>query len=113
MKLSKEWAQPYPLTNAIENRNRITRAGSGLFRLQRSEHDIHSLLYYSKNSRRAKDRADRRGAWLHHSAVGQEPRNLQAIVRRRWGKLDFETVKNIHESLSEMLEERKEDLELS
>lgn len=51
------------------------------------------------------------GCTIPLSAKSQKE-TFQAIVEETLGEnCDFETVKNIHESLSEMLEERKEDPE--
>lgn len=75
--------------------------------------DLHSLLYYSKNPEKLNVQLidEVLGCTIPLSAKSQKE-TFQAIVEETLGEnCDFETVKNIHESLSEMLEERKEDPE--
>lgn len=118
VKLSKEGLSYNPLTNAIENRNRdwlVEAPDLGfLFPAFNDRNtDIHSLLYYSKNSEELKTELidEVLGCTIPLSAKSQKE-TFQAIVEETLGEnCDFETVKNIHESLSEMLEERKEDPE--
>ena len=118
VKLSKEGLSYNPLTNTIENRNRdwlVEAPDLGfLFPAFNDRNtDIHSLLYYSKNAEELKTELidEVLGCTIPLSAKSQKE-TFQAIVEETLGEnCDFETVKNIHESLSEMLEERKEDPE--
>ena len=74
--------------------------------------DLHSLLYYSKNPEKLNVQLidEVLGCTIPLSAKSQKE-TFQAIVEETLGEnCDFETVKNIHESLSEMLEERKEEM---
>ena len=75
--------------------------------------DLHSTLYYSKN-----------GDDLHDSFIeqmlgcplplpaGYQKESFQAIIEETLGETcSYETVKNIHETLSEMMEEHKDQPE--
>lgn len=118
VKLSKEGLSYNPLTNAIENRNRdwlVEAPNLGfLFPAFNDRNtDLHSLLYYSKNPEELKTQLvdEVLGCTIPLSAKSQKE-TFQAIVEETLGEnCDFEAVKNIHESLSEMMEERKEDPE--
>ena len=73
--------------------------------------DLHSLLYYSKNSEDLKDIFVELilGCPLPLSAGGQKE-TFHALIEETLGETcDIEVVKNIHEKLNEMVEEHKED----
>ena len=75
--------------------------------------DIHSLLYYTKDAEELKDLfVDRLlGCPLPLSAGGQKE-TFQTIIEETLGETcDIETVKSIHEKLTEMVEEHKEEVE--
>ncbi len=118
VKLSKAGLSYKPTTNTIENRNRdwlVETPNLGfLFPAFNDRNtDLHNLLYYSKNAEELSTRLidEVFGCKPPLSAKSQKE-TFQAIVEETLGEnCDFETVKNIHESLSEMLEERKEDPE--
>lgn len=74
--------------------------------------DIHSTLYYSRNPEDLKENfADLMlGCPLPLSASVQKE-TFQALVEETLGDAcDFEVVKNIHEKLTEMVDEHKEEL---
>ncbi len=73
--------------------------------------DIHSTLYYSKNSEELKESFAEQllGCPLPLSAGGQKE-TFQALIEETLGETcDIEVVKNIHEKLNEMVEEHKEE----
>jgi len=73
--------------------------------------DLHSILYYSKNSEDLKDIFVELilGCPLPLSAGGQKE-TFHALIEETLGETcDIEVVKNIHEKLNEMVEEHKED----
>ena len=73
--------------------------------------DIHSLLYYAKNPEELPDTLidELLGCVIPMSAKSQKE-TFQAIVEETLGEnCDFETVKNIHENLSELVEETKDE----
>ncbi len=73
--------------------------------------DLHSLLYYSKDSEDLKDIFVELilGCPLPLSAGGQKE-TFHALIEDTLGETcDIEVVKNIHEKLNEMVEEHKED----
>lgn len=75
--------------------------------------DIHSVLYYSKDSEELKEGFVNQmlGCPLPLSAGGQKE-TFQALVEETLGETcDVEMVKNIHEKLTEMVEEHKEEPE--
>lgn len=75
--------------------------------------DIHSTLYYSKDSEELNESFVEQllGCPLPLSAGGQKE-TFQTLVEETLGETcDIEVVKNIHEKLTEMAEEHKEDLE--
>lgn len=72
--------------------------------------DIHSTLYYSKNPEEAHPEFVDfvLGASLPLSA-GSQKETFQALIEETLGEeADYEVVKNIHENLTEMIEEHKE-----
>ncbi len=73
--------------------------------------DIHSLLYYSRNPEQMPERLidELLGCVIPMSAKSQKE-TFQAIVEETLGdNCDFETVKNLHENLNEILEETKDE----
>lgn len=75
--------------------------------------DIHSTLYYSKDSEDLKEAfVDQLlGCPLPLSAGGQKE-TFQTLIEETLGETcDIETVKNIHEKINEMVQEHKEDPE--
>ena len=72
--------------------------------------DIHSTLYYSKNPEEAHSEFvdGILGAVLPMSA-GSQKETFQALIEETLGEeAEYEIVKNIHENLTEMIEEHKE-----
>lgn len=72
--------------------------------------DIHSTLYYSKNPEEAHSEFvdGILGAVLPLSA-GSQKETFQTLIEETLGEeADYEIVKNIHENLTEMIEEHKE-----
>lgn len=75
--------------------------------------DLHSTLYYSKDSEELNEGFVEQllGCPLPLSAGGQKE-TFQTLVEETLGETcDIEVVKNIHEKLTEMVEEHKEELE--
>lgn len=73
--------------------------------------DIHSLLYYAKNPEQMPERLidELLGCVMPMSAKSQKE-TFQALVEETLGdNCDFETVKNLHENLNEILEETKDE----
>ena len=105
-----------PPKNTIENRERDWLVGSPiqgfLFPAFNNRNaDIHSLLYYVRNSEELPDGLIDQllGCIVPMSAKSQKE-TFQAIVEETLGEYcDFETVKNIHENLSELVEETKDE----
>ena len=118
VKLSKAGLCYNSMNNTIENRNRdwlVEAPDLGfLFPAFNDRNtDIHSLLFYSKNAEELKIQLidEVLGCTIPMSAKNQKE-TFQAIVEETLGEnCDFETVKNIHESLNEMLEEKADDPE--
>lgn len=116
VKLSKAGLCYNSMTNAIENRTRdwLVEAPihSFLFPAFNDRNtDIHSLLFYSKNSEQLPDTLvdGLLGCVIPMTAKDQKE-TFQAIVEETLGEsCDFETVKNIHENLSELVEETKDE----
>ena len=73
--------------------------------------DIHSLLYYSKNpDERNADFAEAMlGCTLPLSAASQKESFQSVVSDTLGGECTFEAVKEIHEALNSLLEERKDD----
>lgn len=75
--------------------------------------DLHSTLYYSKDPEELKDGfvGELLGCPLPLSA-GSQKETFQALIEETLGEdCDIETVKNIHDRLTEMAEEHKEEPE--
>lgn len=73
--------------------------------------DIHSLLYYSKNAEELRDGFVEQllGCPLPLSA-GSQKETFQTLIEETLGETcDIEVVKNIHDKLTEITEEHKED----
>lgn len=116
VKLSKAGLCYNSMTNTIENRTRdwLVEAPihSFLFPAFNDRNtDIHSLLFYSKNPEQLPDTLvdGLLGCVIPMTAKDQKE-TFQAIVEETLGEsCDFETVKNIHENLSELMEETKDE----
>mgnify|MGYP000638785712 FL=1 len=116
VKLSKAGLCYNSMTNAIENRIRdwLVEAPvtSFLFPAFNDRNtDLHSLLLYAKNGEQLPDTLidEVLGCHTPMSAKSQKE-TFQAIVEETLGdNCDFETVKNIHENLSELAEETKDE----
>lgn len=116
VRLSKAGLSYNPLTNAIENRSRdwlVEAPDQGfLFPAFNDRNtDIHSLLYYARNPEQMPDKLidELLGCAAPMSAKSQKE-TFQAIVEETLGeKCDFETVKSIHENLTELMEETKDE----
>lgn len=75
--------------------------------------DIHSLLYYTKKSEDLQPEMIEQllGAKLPMSAETQKE-SFQSIIEETLGEEgDYETVRNIHETINDMIEEHKEEPE--
>ena len=73
--------------------------------------DLHSLLFYAKNGEQLPDTLidEVLGCHTPMSAKSQKE-TFQAIVEETLGdNCDFETIKSIHENLSELAEETKDE----
>ncbi len=118
VKLSKAGLCYNAVANVIENRSRdwlVEAPDLGfLFPAFNDRNtDLHSLLYYTKNGE------ELRGPFIDGILGCQTPMSaksqketFQALVEETLGEgCDFNTVKSLHESLNEMLEERAEDPE--
>ena len=118
VKLTKPGLSYQPPTNTIENSTRNWMVGSPdlgfLFPAFNDRNmDLHSLLYYSKSPEKLSTRLvdEVLGCTIPLSAKSQKE-TFQAIVEEALGEnCDFENVKNIHESLNEMLEEHRDNPE--
>ncbi|WP_367568575.1 DUF4317 domain-containing protein [Lacrimispora sp.] len=116
VKLSKAGLCYNSETNTIENRSRdwlVEAPDTGfLFPAFTDRNtDIHSLLFYSKNPEQMPERLidELLGCIIPMSAKSQKE-IFQAIVEETLGEnCDFETVKNLHENLNEILEETKDE----
>ncbi|MFR3729417.1 DUF4317 domain-containing protein [Lacrimispora sp.] len=116
VKLSKAGLCYNSESNAIENRSRdwlVEAPDTGfLFPAFTDRNtDIHGLLYYVKNPEQMPERLidELLGCVIPMTAKDQKE-TFQAIVEETLGEnCDFETVKNIHESLNEILEETKDE----
>lgn len=116
VKLSKAGLCYNSEANTIENRSRdwlVEAPDTGfLFPAFTDRNtDIHGLLYYSKNPEQMPERLidELLGCIAPMSAKSQKE-TFQAIVEETLGEnCDFETVKSIHESLNEILEETKDE----
>ena len=116
VKLSKAGLCYNSTTNVIENRIRdwLVEAPvtSFLFPAFNDRNtDIHSLLLYAKNGEQLPDTLidEVLGCHIPMSAKNQKE-TFQTIVEETLGEnCDFETVKSIHENLSELVEETKDE----
>ena len=118
VKLSKEGLSYNPVANIIENRSRdwLVEAPQLAFlfpAFNDRNTDLHSLLYYSKNPEELKTELidEVLGCASPMSAKSQKE-TFQAIVEETLGAgCDFESVKNIHETIQELMEEHTDDAE--
>lgn len=116
VKLSKAGLCYNSMTNVIENRTRdwLVEAPvhSFLFPAFNDRNtDIHSLLFYSKNAEQLPETLidSVLGCVIPMSAKSQKE-TFQEIVEETLGEnCDFETVKSIHEQISELVEETKDE----
>ncbi|WP_143319444.1 DUF4317 domain-containing protein [Clostridium sp. HBUAS56010] len=116
VKLSKAGLCYNSEANVIENRSRdwiVEAPDTGfLFPAFTDRNtDIHGLLYYSKNPEQIPERLidELLGCVIPLTAKDQKE-TFQAIVEETLGEnCDFETVKNIHESIHEILEDTKDE----
>lgn len=116
VKLSKAGLCYNTESNVIENRNRdwlvdapITGFLFPAFTDRNT--DIHGLLYYSKNSEKMPEKLidELLGCLIPMSARSQKE-TFQAIIEETLGdSCDFESVKSIHESINDLLEETKDE----
>lgn len=116
VKLSKAGLCYNIQNNAIENRNRdwLVEAPEQGFLFpafnERSS-DIHGILYYAKNPERMSESLIDHflGCVMPMTAKSQKE-TFQTIVEETLGEnCSFETVKNLHENLSELVEETKDE----
>jgi hypothetical protein len=118
VRLTKPGLSYQPPTNTIENSTRNWMVGSPdlgfLFPAFNDRNtDLHSLLYYSKNPEKLSVQLidEVLGCTIPLSAKSQKE-TFRSIVEETLGEnCDFENVKNIHESLNEMLEEHRDNPE--
>ena len=116
VKLSEPGLSYNEATNAIEERPRDwwvqTPMTGFLFPAFNDRNtDIHSLLLYAKNGEQLPDTLidEVLGCHIPMSAKNQKE-TFQTIVEETLGEnCDFETVKSIHENLSELVEETKDE----
>ena len=116
VKLSKAGLCYNSEANTIENRSRdwlVEAPDTGFLFPGFTDRntDIHGLLYYTKNPEQMPERLidELLGCIAPMSAKSQKE-TFQAIVEETLGEnCDFETVKSIHESLNEILEETKDE----
>ena len=116
VKLSKAGLCYDTQTNAIENRSRdwlVEAPEQGFLfpAFNERNSDLHGLLYYAKNPEKMPEALidNLLGCVVPMTAKSQKE-TFQAIVEETLGeRCDFETVKNIHENLSELVEETKDE----
>ncbi len=116
VKLSKAGLCYNTEANVIENRSRdwiVEAPDTGFIFPAFTDRntDIHSLIYYIKNPEQMPERLidELLGCMIPMSAKIQKE-TFQAIVEETLGdNCDFETVKNLHENLNEILEETKDE----
>lgn len=116
VKLSKAGLCYNSQANVIENRNRdwIVEAPETGFLFPAftdRNTDIHGLVYYSKNPELLPERLidELLGCVIPMTAKSQKE-TFQTIIEETLGEnCDFETVKNIHDTINEMLEETKDE----
>lgn len=75
--------------------------------------DIHSLLYYSKNTKEfCSEITEQLLGCMQPLPAPQQKESFQAIIEETLGDAcDFDTVRNIHETLNEMIEENQDNPE--
>ncbi len=118
VELSKPGLSYNPEENAFQNRVRdwvvsLPETGFLFPAFHDRSTDIHSVLYYSKNSEELRESFVEPilGCPLPMSAGGQKE-TFQAIIEDTLGEdCSIETVKNIHDKLNELAEEHKESPE--
>ncbi|MDW2800499.1 DUF4317 domain-containing protein [Clostridium boliviensis] len=116
VKLSKAGLCYNSQDNVIENRNRdwvVESPETGFIFPAFTDRNtnIHGLLYYAKNPEQIQERLidELLGCVIPLSAKSQKE-TFQTIIEYTLGeKCDFETVKNIHDSINEMIEEANDE----
>ncbi|MCD8108992.1 MAG: DUF4317 domain-containing protein [Clostridiales bacterium] len=75
--------------------------------------DIHSLLYYSKNTKEfCPEITEQLLGCVQPLPAPQQKESFQSIIEETLGDAcDFDTVRNIHETLNEMIEENQDNPE--
>lgn len=118
VKLSKAGLCYNSETNNIEDRIRdwlveMPDAGFLFPAFTDRSSDIHSLLYYSKNAKEfQEDFIDNVLGCLAPMPAGDQKSTFQYLVSDTLGdNCNFETVKTLHDNLSEMMEEHKDEPE--
>ncbi len=114
--LSKPGLSYNPMENTFQNRIRdwvVSMPETGFLFPAFNDRgaDLHSALYYSKDSEELRDNFVEQllGCPLPLSAGGQKE-TFQTLIEETLGETcDIEVVKNIHGKLNEMLEEHKEE----
>lgn len=116
VKLSKAGLCYNAESNMIENRSRdwlVESPATGFLfpAFTNRNTDIHSLLYYTKNPEQMPERLiDEVLGCVKPLSAKSQKETFQAIVEETLGEnCDFESVKNIHESINELLEETKDE----
>jgi len=116
VKLSKAGLYYNTESNVIENRSRdwlVEAPETGFLfpAFTNRNTDIHSLLYYTKNPEQMPERLiDEVLGCVKPLSAKSQKETFQSIVEETLGEgCNFEAVKNIHESLNEILEETKDE----
>ncbi|WP_124066626.1 DUF4317 domain-containing protein [Clostridium sp. E02] len=116
VKLSKAGLCYNTEANVIQNRNRdwiVEAPDTGfLFPAFTDRNtDIHGIMYYSKNPEQIPERLvdELLGCVMPMTAKSQKE-TFQAMIEETLGEqCDFETIKNLHENLNEIIEETKDE----
>mgnify|MGYP001360860396 CR=1 FL=1 len=116
VRLSKSGLCYNPPTNAIENRSsdwlvKAPEQGFLFPTFNDRNTDIHSILYYAKNPEQMPETLiDELFGCVPPMSAKSQKETFQAIVEETLGEnCDFETVKNLYENLSELVEETKDE----
>ena len=116
--LSKEGLSYNPETNRIENRIRdwlIEPPAKGFLfpTFNNRSTDIHSVLYYSKQAEDLQPEfiENALGCTFPMSAGSQKSTFHSVVMNTLGDECEYEVIRNIHDSLNEMIEEAKESPE--